>query len=371
MRVGLPREIKDHEYRVGLVPLGVRALIDAGHEVLIEAGAGAGAGFGDVDYAEAGARIVPDAEAAFAADLVVKVKEPLARERARLRPGQVLFTYLHLAPDREQTDELIASGAVCIAYETITAPNGGLPLLQPMSEVAGRLAPQIGAQLLTREGGGSGILLGGVPGVHPGRCVILGAGSSGTNAADTAVGLGAEVVVLDRSIDALRRIEARFGRRVITATASGPVIAEEVRSADLVIGAVLVPGAEAPKVLTRAMVAAMPAGSVFVDIAIDQGGCAETSRPTTHSDPTYVAEGVIHYCVTNMPGAVPRTSTLALTNATLPHVLTLASKGWKQALTEDPHLRNGLNVAEGRLVQQEVAQAQNRTAYPVGALLGV
>ncbi len=371
MRVGVPKETKDHEYRVGLVPMGVRALVAAGHEVLIQAGAGTGAGFADADYAAAGASIVADADAAYAADMVVKVKEPLPAERGKLRPGQVLFTYLHLAPDAAQTDDLVASGAVCIAYETITSPAGGLPLLQPMSEVAGRLAPQIGAQLLTREGSGRGILLGGVPGVPPGRCVILGAGTSGTNAADTAIGLGAEVVILDLSLDALRRSAARFGSRVMTAVATPPMVAEQVRTADLVIGAVLVPGAEAPHVLTREMVAAMPAGSVFVDIAIDQGGCSETSRPTTHSDPTYVVDDVIHYCVTNMPGAVPRTSTLALTNATLPHVLTLAAKGWKQALTDDPHLRNGLNVAEGKLVLPEVAQAQGKVAWPVGALLGL
>ncbi len=371
MRVGVPKEIKDHEYRVGLVPMGVRALVAAGHEVLVQSGAGAEAGFDDASYAAAGATVVAGADDVFAAEMVVKVKEPLPAERRKLRPGQVLFTYLHLAPDAEQTDDLLASGAICIAYETITSPTGGLPLLQPMSEVAGRLAPQIGAQLLTREGGGRGILLGGVPGVLPGRCVILGAGTSGTNAADTAVGLGAEVVVLDRSLDALRRIEARFGRRVITAASTTQMVAEQLRTADLAIGAVLVPGAAAPRVLTREMIAAMPTGSVFVDIAIDQGGCSETSRPTTHSAPTYVVDGVIHYCVTNMPGAVPRTSTLALTNATLPHVLTLAAKGWKQALAEDPHLRNGLNLAEGKLVLAEVAQAQGKVAWPVGALLGL
>lgn len=364
MRVGVPREIKDHEYRVGLVPSSVAELVHHGHEVMIERGAGLGAGLEDELYVAAGARIVPDAEAVFAeAELVVKVKEPLAVERRRLRRGQVLFTYLHLAPDPVQTQDLLASGVTAIAYETVTSPSGGLPLLTPMSEIAGRLAPQVGARYLERTEGGRGVLLGGVPGVPPAEVVVLGGGVSGTHAATIALGMGATVFVVDRSGEALRRIAAQFpGLRTIFSTRDA--LAHILRRADLVIGAVLVPGAAAPKLVTREMVTSMKPGSVIVDIAIDQGGCCETSRPTTHSHPTYIEEGVTHYCVTNMPGAVARTSTFALNNATLPFVLALADKGWRQAITDDPHLRNGLNVHAGLLTCRPVAEAQGLAFAP-------
>lgn len=364
MRVGVPREIKDHEYRVGLVPSSVAELVHHGHEVMIERGAGLGAGLEDELYVAAGARIVPDAEAVFTeAELVVKVKEPLPVERRRLRRGQVLFTYLHLAPDPVQTQDLLASGVTAIAYETVTSPSGGLPLLTPMSEIAGRLAPQVGARYLERTEGGRGVLLGGVPGVPPAEVVVLGGGVSGTHAATIALGMGATVFVVDRSGEALRRIAAQFpGLRTIFSTRDA--LAHILRRADLVIGAVLVPGAAAPKLVTREMVTSMKPGSVIVDIAIDQGGCCETSRPTTHSHPTYIEEGVTHYCVTNMPGAVARTSTFALNNATLPFVLALADKGWRQAITDDPHLRNGLNVHAGLLTCQPVAEAQGIAFTP-------
>jgi len=364
MRVGVPREIKDHEYRVGLVPSSVAELVHHGHEVMIERGAGLGAGLEDELYVAAGARIVPDAEAVFTeAELVVKVKEPLPVERRRLRRGQVLFTYLHLAPDPVQTQDLLASGVTAVAYETVTSPSGGLPLLTPMSEIAGRLAPQVGARYLERTEGGRGVLLGGVPGVPPAEVVVLGGGVSGTHAATIALGMGATVFVVDRSGEALRRIAAQFpGLRTIFSTRDA--LAHILRRADLVIGAVLVPGAAAPKLVTREMVTSMKPGSVIVDIAIDQGGCCETSRPTTHSHPTYIEEGVTHYCVTNMPGAVARTSTFALNNATLPFVLALADKGWRQAITDDPHLRNGLNVHAGLLTCQPVAEAQGIAFAP-------
>ncbi|MDI1283716.1 MAG: alanine dehydrogenase [Reyranella sp.] len=364
MRVGVPREIKDHEYRVGLVPSSVAELVRHGHEVVVEHGAGLGAGLGDELYIAAGARIAADAGAVFAdAELIVKVKEPLPAERTRLRRDQVLFTYLHLAPDPEQVRALLASGVTAIAYETVTSPHGGLPLLTPMSEIAGRLAPQVGARYLERTEGGRGVLLGGVPGVPPAEVVVLGGGVSGTHAATIALGMGATVFVVDRSGEALRRIAAQFpGLRTIFSTHDALV--HILRRADLVIGAVLVPGAAAPKLVTREMVASMKPGSVIVDIAIDQGGCCETSRPTTHSHPTYIEEGVIHYCVTNMPGAVARTSTFALNNATLPFVLALADKGWRQAITDDPHLRNGLNVHAGQLTCQPVAEAQGLAFTP-------
>jgi alanine dehydrogenase len=364
MRIGVPREIKDHEYRVGLVPSSVAELVRHGHEVVVERGAGLGAGLGDDLYIAAGARIVADAGAVFAdSELIVKVKEPLPAERTRLRRGQVLFTYLHLAPDPEQTRALLASGVTAIAYETVTSPHGGLPLLTPMSEIAGRLAPQVGARYLERTEGGRGVLLGGVPGVPPAEVVVLGAGVSGTHAATIALGMGATVFVVDRSGEALRRIAAQFpGLRTIFSTHDALV--HILRRADLVIGAVLVPGAAAPKLVTREMVASMKPGSVIVDIAIDQGGCCETSRPTTHSHPTYIEEGVIHYCVTNMPGAVARTSTFALNNATLPFVLALADKGWRAAITDDPHLRNGLNVHAGQLTCRPVAEAQGLAFTP-------
>ena len=364
MRVGVPKEIKDHEYRVGLVPSSVAELVHHGHDVLIERGAGLGAGLEDELYIAAGARIAADAEAVFAgAELIVKVKEPLPIERARLRRGQMLFTYLHLAPDPEQTRALLASGVTAIAYETVTSPSGGLPLLTPMSEIAGRLAPQVGARYLERTEGGRGVLLGGVPGVPPAEVVVLGGGVSGTHAATIALGMGATVFVVDRSGEALRRIAAQFpGLRTIFSTRDA--LAHILRRADLLIGAVLVPGAAAPKLVTRQMVASMKPGSVIVDIAIDQGGCCETSRPTTHSHPTYVAEGVIHYCATNMPGAVARTSTFALNNATLPFVLALADKGWRQAIADDPHLRGGLNVHVGQLTCRPVAEAQGLPYTP-------
>ena len=364
MRVGVPKEIKDHEYRVGLVPSSVAELVRHGHEVVVEQGAGLGAGLGDDLYIAAGARIAADAGAVFAdAELIVKVKEPLPAERTRLRRGQVLFTYLHLAPDPEQTRALLASGVTAIAYETVTSPYGGLPLLTPMSEIAGRLAPQVGARYLERTEGGRGVLLGGVPGVPPAEVVVLGGGVSGTHAATIALGMGATVFVVDRSGEALRRIAAQFpGLRTIFSTHDALV--HILRRADLVIGAVLVPGAAAPKLVTREMVASMKPGSVIVDIAIDQGGCCETSHPTTHSHPTYVEEGVIHYCVTNMPGAVARTSTFALNNATLPFVLALADKGWRQAIADDPHLRNGLNVHAGQLTCRPVAEAQGLAFTP-------
>ena len=356
MRVGVPKEIKDHEDRVGLVPSSVAELVHHGHEVLVERGAGMGAGLGDDQYTAAGARIVDGAEEVFQSEMIVKVKEPLAVERKRLRRGQVLFTYLHLAPDRAQTEDLLKSGVTAIAYETVTSPSGTLPLLTPMSEVAGRLAPQVGAHYLERAAGGRGVLLGGVPGVPPAEVVVLGGGVSGTHAATIALGMGATVFVVDRSAEVLRRLAAQFpGVRTIFSTRDA--LSAILRRADLLVGAVLVPGAAAPKLVTREMVASMKPNSVIVDIAIDQGGCCETSKPTSHSNPTYVEEGVIHYCVTNMPGAVARTSTFALNNATLPFALALADKGWRKAIAEDQHLRNGLNVHEGKVTCRPVAEA--------------
>jgi len=370
MRIGVPKEIKNHEYRVGLTPASVREVVSNGHEVLVESGAGAGIGAADSDYAQAGAKIIAGAEEVFAqAEMIVKVKEPQAVERKRLRRGQVLFTYLHLAPDPEQTRDLVASGAVCIAYETITAPGGGLPLLAPMSEVAGRMAVQAGAHCLEKAQGGMGILLGGVPGVPPAKIVILGAGVVGTNAAQIAVGSGAQVVIIDRSLDALRRMDHLFGARVVTAFANRDNIERHVLSADLVIGAVLVPGAEAPKLVTREMVSRMKPGSVLVDVAIDQGGCFETSRPTTHADPTYVVDGVVHYCVANMPGGVPRTSTYALNNATLPFVMALASQGHAKAMKANPHLLAGLNVFDGKVTYKGVAEALGYPFYEAQSVL--
>ncbi|TAN56260.1 MAG: alanine dehydrogenase [Betaproteobacteria bacterium] len=358
MRIGVLKEIKVHEYRVGLTPSSVREAVARGHEVLVEHDAGRGIGAGDAVYAKAGARIAADAAEVFArADLIVKVKEPQSAERALLREGQVLFTYLHLAPDPEQTRDLVNSGAVCIAYETVTRPGGGLPLLAPMSEVAGRMAVQAGAKCLEKEQGGMGILLGGVAGVPPAKIVILGAGVVGTNAAQIAAGSGARVVVIDRSLDALRRLDAMLGSRIVTVYSNRDNIEHHVASADLVIGAVLVAGAAAPKLVTREMVRGMKPGAVIVDVAIDQGGCCETAHPTTHADPTYIVDEVVHYCVANMPGAVPRTSTYALNNATLPFVLALADNGWRAALAADAHLKNGLNVCRGRVTNREVAAA--------------
>jgi alanine dehydrogenase len=358
MKIGIPKEIKIHEYRVGLVPAGVRELVDAGHEVLVQSGAGAGIGFGDSHYEAAGAKIAATPDAVFAAaDLIVKVKEPQLAECRRLRKDQVLFTYLHLAADRDQAEALLASNATAIAYETVTAHDGSLPLLTPMSEVAGRMSVQVGANCLQKANGGLGVLLGGVPGVAPAKVVILGGGVSGTSAAEMAVGLRADVTVVDRSVKRLRELSAIFGSRLKTVYSTAQAIDELVRDADLVIGAVLIAGAAAPKLVTHAMVRTMKPGTVLVDIAIDQGGCFETSRPTTHAEPTYVVDGVIHYCVTNMPGAVPRTSTFALTNATLPYVKALADLGWEQALAKDVGLARGLNVHAGRLTHAAVASA--------------
>ncbi|WP_210529394.1 alanine dehydrogenase [Rubellimicrobium arenae] len=358
MRIGCPKEIKPQEFRVGLTPHAAREVIAHGHEVVVEAGAGLGAGFADQDYAAQGARIADAAEEVWSAsDLVIKVKEPQAVERQRLREGQVLFTYLHLAPDPEQTRDLMASGATCIAYETVTDAQGGLPLLAPMSEVAGKLAPQVGAWTLQKANGGRGVLLGGIPGVQPGKVVVIGGGVVGTQAARVAAGMGAEVLVLDRSLPRLRHLDEVFGREFRTAHASAGVLADAVAEADLVIGAVLIPGAAAPKLVSRAQLSTMKPGAAIVDVAIDQGGCFETSRPTTHEDPIYEVDGVMHYCVANMPGAVARTSTLGLGNATLPFLLALADKGWQAALAADPHLRAGLNVHAGRIAHPAVAEA--------------
>jgi alanine dehydrogenase len=371
VKIGVPREIKVHEYRVGLTPSSVREVVAHGHAVLVQTQAGAGIGATDADYERAGATIVGGAAEVFAsADMIVKVKEPQAVERRMLRDGQVLFTYLHLAPDPEQAKDLLASGAACIAYETVTSPAGGLPLLAPMSEVAGRMSVQAGAHCLERAAGGMGILLGGVAGVAPARVVILGAGVVGRNAAQMAVGGGAQVVVLDRSIDALRHLDAMLGSRVMTVFSNRDNVEREVLRADLVVSGVLVPGAAAPRLVTRDMLGRMKKGSVIVDVAIDQGGSAETSRPTTHAEPTYVVDGVVHYCVANMPGAVPRTSTYALNNATLPFVLALADRGWREALRRDPHLKAGLNVAAGRVTYREVADALGLTYTAADAVLG-
>jgi alanine dehydrogenase len=357
MLVGVPKEIKDSEYRVGLVPSTVRELTLKGHRVLIEKGAGLGAGLADDAYVAAGAEIAATADRVFAeAELIVKVKEPLAAERKKLKPGQVLFTYLHLAPDRVQAEDLLASSCIAIAYETVTSPAGALPLLMPMSEVAGRMAPQAGAHCLEKEIGGRGVLLGGVPGVPAADVLVLGGGVVGANAARIAAGMGADVTVVDRNPDVLRRIDTTLSG-VHTVFSTRDAVETLCRRADLVIGTVLIPGATAPKLITAATVKAMKPGSVIVDVSIDQGGCAETSRPTTHSHPTYVVDDVVHYCVANMPGAVARTSTFALNNMTLPFVLALADKGYRVALGQDPHLRAGLNVHEGRITYKAVADA--------------
>jgi alanine dehydrogenase len=358
MRVGVPREIKIHEYRVGLVPAGVRELVSSGHEVLIETHAGEGVGILDAHYAAAGATIVQEAAEIFRrAELIVKVKEPQLSECRMLREGQVLFTYLHLAADPAQAKALIESGVTAIAYETVTAPDGSLPLLTPMSEVAGRMSVQVAATCLQKANGGSGVLLGGVPGVPAAKVIVLGGGVAGTHAVEMAAGMQADVTVVDRSVSRLRELAAQFGSRVRTVYSTAEAIEQLVAEADVVIGAVLIPGATAPKLVTRAMVEKMKPRSVMVDISIDQGGCFETSRPTTHADPTYTVSGVIHYCVTNMPGAVPRTSTYALTNATLPFVRALADRGWRAALARDPHLARGLNVHEGEVKHDAVARA--------------
>ncbi len=361
MLIGCPKEIKPQEYRVGLTPNAAREAIAHGHAVIVETLAGAGAGFPDSDYTEAGAEIVATAEEVFArAEMIVKVKEPQAVERKMLREGQVLFTYLHLAPDPEQTKDLLESGVTAIAYETVTDANGGLPLLAPMSEVAGKLAPQVGAWTLQKANGGRGVLMGGVPGVGPARVVVIGGGVVGTHAARVAAGMGADVTVLDRSLPRLRYLDDVFGRDFKTAYASAGNTAELVHAADMVVGAVLIPGAAAPKLVSREDLARMKPGAALVDVAIDQGGCFETSHATTHQDPIYEVDGIMHYCVANMPGAVARTSTIALGNATMPFMLALADKGWRQACEDDPHLLAGLNVHAGQL-----------TYYAVGKALGI
>ncbi|WP_111428919.1 alanine dehydrogenase [Rhodobacteraceae bacterium DSL-40] len=370
MRIGCPKEIKNQEYRVGVTPTAARDAIARGHEVMVETGAGIGAGFADADYLAIGAQIVETAEEVFAwAEMVVKVKEPQVAERRMLREGQLLFTYLHLAPDTAQTDDLLASGATCIAYETVTDNFGGLPLLAPMSEVAGRLAPQMGAWTLQKANGGRGVLLAGVPGVTPAEVVVIGGGVVGTNAARIAAGMGADVTVLDLSLPRLRQLDERFGHLFNCRYASGQATDELIARADMVVGAVLIPGAEAPKIITRAHLATMKPGSAIVDVAIDQGGCAETSKATTHDDPVYEVDGIMHYCVANMPGAVSRTSTIALGNATQPFLLALADKGWKQACREDANLANGLNIHAGRITNGPVARAQGRDHVELAAVL--
>ena len=358
MLIGVPKEIKDHEYRVGLTPSSVAELAHHGHQILVETGAGLGSGLTDAEYVAAGAAIVATPAEIFSrADMVVKVKEPLAAERKQLRRGQILYTYLHLAPDLAQTQDLVASGATCIAYETVTSASGGLPLLTPMSEVAGRLAPQVGAHCLEKAAGGRGVLLGGVPGVAPAQVTVIGGGVVGAGAIRMAVGMGAHVTVLDRDIDRLRALDIEYGPRLTTLFATRDAIEAQVLESDLVVGAVLVPGAAAPKLVTRAQLAQMRPGAVLVDVSIDQGGCFETSHPTTHAEPTYVVDGIVHYCVANMPGAVPRTSTFALNNATLPYTLALADKGFPQALFDDAGLMAGLNVHAGRITCRAVAEA--------------
>ena len=361
MKLGCPKEIKPQEFRVGMTPNAAAEAVLRGHSVVIEKGAGLGAGFADSDYETAGATMLDTAAEIFAtADMIVKVKEPQAAERKMLREGQLLFTYLHLAPDPEQTKDLLASGATCIAYETVTDDRGGLPLLAPMSEVAGRLAPQVGAWTLQKANGGRGVLMGGVPGVGPAKVVVIGGGVVGTHAAKIAAGMGADVTVLDRSLPRLRYLDDVFGGSFKNGYASAGNTAELVQQADMVIGAVLIPGAAAPKLVSRAQLSEMKPGAALVDVAIDQGGCFETSKATTHQDPIYDVDGVMHYCVANMPGAVARTSTIALGNATMPFMLALADKGWKQACIDDPHLANGLNVHDGKL-----------TYFAVGKALGI
>ncbi|APX15862.1 alanine dehydrogenase [Phaeobacter inhibens] len=361
MKIGCPTEIKPQEFRVGMTPDAAREAVNHGHTVLIQAGAGMGAGFTDEDYTTAGAAIIDTAEEIFAtADMIVKVKEPQAVERKMLREGQLLFTYLHLAPDPDQTRDLLDSGCTAIAYETVTDDRGGLPLLAPMSEVAGRLAPQVGAYTLQKANGGRGVLMGGVPGVASAKVVVIGGGVVGTHAAKIAAGMGADVTILDRSLARLKYLDDVFGRDFKNQYSTAGATAELVRDADMVIGAVLIPGAAAPKLVSRAQLSEMKPGAVLVDVAIDQGGCFETSKATTHADPIYEVDGIMHYCVANMPGAVARTSTQALGNATLPFLLNLADKGWKQACADDPHLLNGLNVHAGKL-----------TYFAVGKALGI
>lgn len=370
MRIGTVREIKNHEYRVGLTPESVRELTSRGHEIWVESSAGLGIGASDAAYEKAGATIQPDSKAIFdGVEMVVKVKEPQANERAMLRSGQILFTYLHLAPDPEQTADLVKSGATAIAYETVTGPGNSLPLLKPMSQVAGRLSIQAGAAALEKANGGRGVLLGGVPGVLPAKVLIIGGGVVGFNAAQMAAGLGADVTVLDRDPDVLERLDRTFNGRIRTAFAGVAVLAQLLADADLVVGAVLIPGAAAPKLITREMLKLMQPGAVLVDVAIDQGGCFETSHPTTHAEPTYVVDDIVHYCVANMPGAVARTSTYALNNATLPHVLRIADLGWSDALRSNPHLAEGLNVHAGKVTYEAVADAHGYDFAPTQPIL--
>ena len=370
MKIGCPKEIKNHEYRVGLTPASVRELTSRGHSVLVQTQAGAAIGLSDEQYVAAGAQIAPDAATVFAqSDMIVKVKEPQPQECAMLREGQILYTYLHLAPDPEQTAALVKSGAICIAYETITGPGGGLPLLAPMSEVAGRMSIQAGAAHLEKSKGGMGVLLGGVPGVAPAQVAIIGAGVVGTHALQMAVGLGARVTVLDKSVDRLRQLDLVFGNRITTLYSNAQSVEESVLAADLVIGGVLIPGAAAPKLVTRDMVSRMKKGAVVVDGSIDQGGCFETSQATTHAYPTYLVDGVVQYCVANMPGAVARTSTFALNNATIGHAVALADKGWRQALKDNAHLKAGLNVAQGKVTYEAVARDLGYDYLAADALL--
>ncbi|MGB9154673.1 MAG: alanine dehydrogenase [Alphaproteobacteria bacterium] len=370
MHVGVPTEIKTHEYRVGLTSDSVRELTAAGHKVTVQTGAGNGAGISDADYRAAGAEIAADAASVFAtADMIVKVKEPQLNECAMLRAGQILFTYLHLAPDPKQAEALIKSGCIAIAYETVTDTHGRLPLLAPMSEVAGRMAVQAGAHFLEKIHGGRGVLLGGVPGVACGKVVIIGGGVVGANAAVVAVGMGAEVAILDKSVSRLAELDRQFSGHVRTIYATSGAIESHVLEADLVIGAVLVAGAAAPKLVTRSMISRMKKGAVIVDVAIDQGGCVEGARATTHTDPVFIVDGIVHYCVANMPGAVARTSTFALNNATLPYALALANKGWKKALADDAGFRNGLNVANGKVMNEAVAKALGLTFMEPNSLL--
>jgi len=369
--VGLPKEIKDNEYRVGLTPAGVRALTDAGHTVHVERGAGAGSGFDDELYEKAGGRLIDSADDVWGgAEMVVKVKEPIAPEYPRMKEGLLLFTYLHLAPDLKQTAALLENKVTGVAYETITDRKGTLPLLTPMSEVAGRMAVQVGAQYLEKMNGGRGVLLGGVPGVPAARVVIIGGGVVGTNAAKIAVGMGAHVTIIDRDLDRLRELDDIFLSKISTLASSAYAIHGAISEADLIVGAVLVAGAAAPKLVTREMLRDVPNGAVIVDVAVDQGGCIETTRPTTHSNPTYYEEGVLHYCVANMPGAVPRTSTFALTNATLPYVLKLANKGFLGAIGSDPGLKEGVNTYAGRLTYEAVAVDQGLEYTPLDEMLG-
>ncbi|MBA3660432.1 MAG: alanine dehydrogenase [Gammaproteobacteria bacterium] len=371
MLIGVPKEVKNFEYRVGLVPGSVRELTVRGHRVLIQKGAGERIGFDDLAYQQVGAEIIETpAEIFERADMIVKVKEPQPNECAMLRKEQILFTYLHLAPDPEQAKLLQQSNCIAIAYETVTDPSGGLPLLAPMSEVAGRMSIQAGANSLEIKNGGRGILLGGVPGVAPAKVVVLGGGVVGTNAVRMAMGMGAQVVVIDKSIARLYQLDLQFGSKLTTIFSTTDSIEEHVLTADLVIGAVLIPGASAPKLLTRKMLSGMRNGAVVVDVSIDQGGCFETSHATTHTDPTYVIDGVVHYCVANMPGGVPRTSTFALNNATLPFVIALANLGFEEAMRRDTHLRNGLNICRGRITYQAVAEALNEPYTPAAEMIG-